>query len=122
MPCKIIVSNQCNFPKGYIIAIVGVDHVLSQNESMQEWIKTGNKANEWKRTFSTVITLDKTIEELQYILDPYVIYKTDPPSSDGRKYSFSEPDKNSDFYAQLFNKGEVEVNWSDAEVYLVERT
>ena len=119
MPCKIIVANQCSYPKGYIIAIVNYSHAPSVNESMQEWVKAGNSPSEWKRAFSTVIILDKSLEEMQYLLDPYVPDGAD--ISDGMLYSFSEPDKNSSFYAQLFNKGEVEVNWTDAEVYLMER-
>ena len=122
MSAKIIVANNCNQPKGYIIALVDSSHTLTPSESMQEWIKSGGTPETWKRPFSTVNVTDRTKEELAYLLDPYVIYVTDPPQADGRKYSFSEPAQESEFYQALLTTGEVDAPWSHIEPYLRERT
>lgn len=118
---RIIVANQCAYPKGYIIAVRDNSEERSINETMKNWLDAGYPANEWKRHFSSVIVTDKTPEELQYLLSPHILYAGIEPIDDGRKYSFIEPEQTSSFYAHLFNVGEVEVLFAEMLPYLIER-
>ena len=118
MPCQILVSNNSGFPKGYILAVLDINHVFSPNETLKEWVKAGNDPLNWGRSFTLVKVIDKAISELQYILEPFVVDNV----SQGRKYSFIEPLKGSVLYNDLYDDGEAESLWSVAEPYLIERT
>ena len=121
MPCQILVSNNSGFPKGYILAVLESNHAFSPNETLKEWVKSGNAPESWGRSYTLVKITDKSKAELQYLLDPFLIYATNPPESDGRKYSFIEPAKDSLLYKDLLDDGEAESTWAIASPYLIER-
>jgi hypothetical protein len=122
MPCKIIVANKCNYPRGYIIAIVDESHTFSHKETLAEHLNNGGSIETWQRPFSLINITDKTKKELEHLLEPYVLYATDPPEEVGRKYSFIEPSIDSELYESLLNTGEVSVNFATAEQYIVTRS
>jgi len=109
MTTQIIIANNCNVPRGEIMAVVGGDHPFSENETMEEWVKAGGLPEDWDRKFSKVIVSDKEPEELRYLLDPYVSYVTAIPTKIGNKYHCVEPEKTSPLYMALESTGQVEV-------------
>ncbi|MCP4987592.1 MAG: hypothetical protein GY928_16495 [Colwellia sp.] len=121
MPCQILISNKSSLPSGYIVALLDSDHIFSPNETFNAWVRGGNNPAEWGRSFTLVKITDKTRDELLFLLDPYVINGGIEPISNGRKYSFVEPSKDSALYKMLLDDGESETAWSIAEPYLVER-
>ena len=114
---QVLISNQSGYPKGYIVDVVGIDHKFGIPETLASWVASGRLPEDWGRSYTLVKFIDKTREELLYLLEPFVINEI----SQGRKYSFSEPEKNSPLYNDLYDDGEATVNWSVAEPYLIER-
>ena len=110
---QIIVSNTSSIPRAEIITIVSDDHILSENESMQAWLSNGGTIETWSRLTSIVKITDKTLEELNYLLDI-----TDTGEN---KWYFAEPDPESLFYQTLYIAGEITTTFDEMNPFLRER-
>lgn len=122
MSVKILVANKCNVSTSEIIAVVGGTHKFSKNETMQEWINSGEDSGLWKRHFSLVIVEDKELSEIEYLLDPLIKDIDGETTNVGNKYHFSQPNNQSPLYLSLLNTGEVSATWDIVSSYLRERS
>jgi len=113
MACQILVSNQSGMPKAEIISIVDSDHVWSTKESMQSFLGNGGLFDDWSRTFSVVIILDKAASEIGFLNDRGENMLT--------KWVFLEPPRDTQEWIDLYLTGEVSRTWSAVGKYLVER-
>lgn len=121
MPSQILVSNKSNVAQSEIMLIVDADHQWTKNESMQAWIDSGEKAEDWGRSFSLVIVTDRTKEELSFLLDSLVTEVDGELTAVVNKYYFSQPNVDSDLYKALLNTGQVSAPFSLVSSYIIER-
>ena len=120
---KILVSNNSNIQRAEILAIVDDKHTLTKNESMKTWIESGGTFETLNRFTSIINIIDKTKEELEYLLEPLLNMVTiEPEILHNRKWYFLEPAKTSELYIFLYSTGEVSVIFNDILPYLKERT
>ena len=114
MKSKILISWESGLPKGSIINVFEEGHRFSSSESMQAFILEGGLAKDFKRTFIILNVLDRSREQLLFLLD--ATGNIEPEA----KYSFSPPLINSVDYEELNLAGEASRNWSEITPYLIE--
>jgi hypothetical protein len=115
MPCKILVSNQSTIAKAEIVEVCSIDRLFSAKESMQSFIDKGGLFENWDRKFSVVIITDKSEEDLSYLneskeSDPFI-----------KKWLFTEPQRDTLEWQDLYLMGQCERSWSVVSQYIVER-
>ena len=106
-------SNKSGLPKAEIITVVDGDHVWTKNESMQAFIDSGGKFEDWSRQFSVVIVTDKSKEELQCLQDYNSVGE--------RQWFFVEPAQSTDEWQDLYLLGQTERAWSVVSSFIGER-
>ena len=118
MPCKILVSYQSALPTGEIVTLVPDNHTLSAKESLQE---NGGDKRTWTFLFTVIKITDKSLEELAFLNDAYIV--AGEPTSDFKKRSyFRTPIAGTDPEYDILNtQGEIECTWSVAEPFIMER-
>jgi len=118
---QIIISNKSNVPRAEILAIVSDDHQLTKNESMQAWIASGETFESWSRLTSILKVTDKAVDELIYLLEPFIDGEGVEMIND-RKWYFAEPSSDSIYYQSLYSTGEVTALFNDVLPYIRCRT
>lgn len=121
MPCQILVANLCAVPKAEWIAIVGIDHTWTKNETMKAWIESGGTVESWNRSFSLVIINDKSLEDMEWFTEKLIKEIDGTLMATDNKYHFVQPDPSSAFFQELYFTGQVSVTLDEAQPFIVER-
>lgn len=117
----ITISNTSSVPRAEILCINESDHKFSKNESMKEWIGSGESAESWSRLVTQVYITDKTKSQVEYLLEPLVDHQTSPPVKVSNKYYFSEPDANSPLWQEMYLTGEAHATFETVGPFIVVR-
>ncbi len=121
MPALVVFSYNSSYPRGHIVDIVSEDHVFTKNETLDKWEESGGTILNWPRPYGIWHVTDKTIEELQYLKDPFVLHVYNPPRSDGRKYSFSQPEEGTEIYESIKYTGKFTSTFDNGSHLIKER-
>jgi len=103
--------------KARLLAVLEDTHKFTRRETMQEFISYYGEVsrNAWNYYFSLIIITDKTKEQLDYLTEQ--IHLT--PSGDIiDKYTFIEPEKDTEDYQILRQTGQREMTFSEFEKYI----
>ena len=102
-------------PKGKLLSVLHDDHGLSPKMNMKKFITSSGSSETWPYTFSTVFITDKTKEDLDYLLEEIILFN----NSTVRKYTFTEPAKDTEHYSILKSTGEIYLTFAEFEQYIM---
>ena len=121
MPCQVIFSYNSAYPRGYIVDVVSMSHEFTKNETLDGWINSGGTLDNWVRPYGIWVITDRSLLDMQWVKDPFILYVTDPPTADGRKYSFREPLPEEAAFGAISLTGKFTSTFNEGAKYILER-
>lgn len=101
--------------KTTLLSVVSDDHVFTRNETMQAHIEYYGSSVGWNYDFSLVVITDKTNEDMEYLTEKIHL---EPSDSTVNKYTFLEPEKDSEHYLSLKINGVVYLTFAEYTKYM----